>query len=41
MDRTHGKIERDIAKWGEREREETEGEYSVVLIEGSYFGSDR
>jgi len=35
--RTHRKRERDIAKWGEREREETEREYGVVLIEGSYF----
>jgi hypothetical protein len=29
--------ERDIAKWGEREREETEREYSMGLIEDSYF----
>ncbi len=37
IDYTHRKRERDIAKWREREREETEREYSVGLIEGSLF----
>jgi len=37
IDGTHRKRERDIVKWGEREREETEWEYGVGLIEGSLF----
>ncbi len=35
--RTHRKRERDIAKWGEGEREETEQEYSVDFYRGQLF----
>jgi len=35
--RTHRKRERDIAKWGEREREETEREYGVDIYRGQLF----
>ena len=39
--RTHRKRERDIARWGEREREKVEGEgMALVFIEDSYFGFD-
>jgi len=41
MGRTHRKRERDIAKWGEREREETEREYGVDILSGTViFGFD-
>ena len=39
--RTHRKRERDIARWGEGEREKVEGEgMALVFIEDSYFGFD-
>jgi hypothetical protein len=41
MGRTHRKRERDIARWGEGEREKVEGEgMALVFIEDSYFGFD-
>ncbi len=35
--REHRKRERDIVKWGERDRTKTEREYGVGLIGDGYF----